>query len=270
MAKLEEGLNLWQRFATAFIGIPLLLFAVYFGEWSFLLICFLASALALYEFHGLTKGLGKDISLPLLEIGGLIAFVFTYLIGLDKLNGASLIVLIIFILILEMFRSRAALTNGALTILGIIYSGVIFAFLPLLRDIGRGPIILLFLITWGTDSFAFFVGIKFGKHKLWPEVSPKKTWEGALGGVLGGLAGGLVTSLFGLCSLPDGLLAGLLGSILAQTGDLMESVMKRESKVKDAGYILPGHGGILDRFDSLLLLAPTLYLIIQHLLPSLR
>lgn len=254
-----------QRVLTAVIGIPLLLLLVYLGSWYFFALCFLASAIALYEFHGFTKGLGADISLFLLEAGGLLAFLTAYFMGRSQLNSAYFIVLIILLLIIEMFRSRSILKNGSLLLLGTFYGGVLFAFLPLLRHLGVGYLILLLLVTWGSDSFAFFVGIKFGKHKMWPVVSPKKSWEGSIGGLLGGLAGGLVTSLLGFVLLKDGLIAGLVGSVFAQIGDFMESAMKRECQVKDSGYILPGHGGILDRVDSLIILAPVLYLTLQIL-----
>jgi len=254
-----------QRIITAVIAIPILLLLVVLGEWYFLGICLLASAIAMYEFYCFAKGLGYNLSLSLLLIGGLTAFSTMYLVGEKRLDASALIVLIILILVLEMFRSKAVLKNGSLTILGLIYGGVLFAFLPLLRNLGFVYIMLLLLVTWGTDSFAYFIGVKYGRHKLWPVVSPKKSWEGALGGLVGGILGGLVTASLGLCSPFLGLLAGFFGSITAQLGDLMESAMKRESNVKDSGYILPGHGGILDRVDSLILLAPTIYFILQFL-----
>lgn len=253
-----------QRVLTAVIGIPLLLLFVILGDWYFFGLVFIASAIALYEFHGFTKGLGANISLYVLEICGLFAFLTTYLIGIGKLSPTAFIILFTLVVIIEMFRSRAVLTNGSLTIFGVLYGGALFGFMPLLRDLGFGYIVLLLLITWGTDSLAFFIGIRYGKRKMWPAVSPKKTWEGAIGGILGGVLGGLVASLFGFITPVFAILIGMIGSVAAELGDLLESAMKRESGVKDSGYILPGHGGILDRVDSLIFLAPILFLLIQH------
>lgn len=252
-----------QRILTALVAIPLLLLLVVLGEWYFFGICLLASVIALYEFYCFSQGLGYNLSLSLLLTGGLAAFLTMYLIGENRLDFSALIVLIIFILLAEMFRSKAVLKNGSLTILGLFYAGVLFAFLPLIRNLGLGYVVLLFLVTWGTDSFAYFIGIRFGRHKLWPAISPKKSWEGALGGLLGGILGGLVTAFLGFSTPLIGLLAGFFGGITAEVGDLMESAMKRESNVKDSGYILPGHGGILDRVDSLILLAPVIYFILR-------
>lgn len=143
-----------------------------------------------------------------------------------------------------------------------------FASLVLLRDSeGVATLPLAFFLPWGCDMMAYFSGMLFGKHKLIPEVSPKKTVEGAIGGVIGAAAiaviyGWLMKVLFHLS--PDYLLlaiSGLIVSIFAQCGDLIMSLLKREHGIKDYGALFPGHGGILDRFDSVLISAPVLYYI---------
>ncbi|MDD2430293.1 MAG: phosphatidate cytidylyltransferase [Firmicutes bacterium] len=254
---------MWTRILTAIVGIPLLLVLAYLGGWWFFTLALVASIVALYEFHGFAKGLGSNLNLFNLIAGGIATFLLTYF---RPFNLPAVIVCFIVLIILELFHSRSVLKNGSLMILGSIYGGSLFAFLPLLRDLGFQYVILLLLITWGSDTLAYFWGIKYGKNKLWPAVSPKKSWEGAFGGLLGGFLGGLVSSLFGVVPLVIGGLLGLFGSVIAQTGDLLESAMKRECGVKDSGDILPGHGGILDRFDSLLILAPFLYLVINYTL----
>ncbi len=124
------------------------------------------------------------------------------------------------------------------------------------------------VITWVTDSVAYFIGIKFGKTPLAPAISPKKTREGSLGGILFAAIFAAVFALINEYSILPIVALGIFLSIIGQTGDLVESAMKRERVVKDSGKILPGHGGILDRFDSLLFVIPTLYLILK-LFPAL-
>jgi len=126
---------------------------------------------------------------------------------------------------------------------------------------GFGWVLLAFAVTWGNDTFAYFAGLAFGKHRLYERISPKKSWEGAVGGVAGALAGAFLVRAF---LLPDlgvttALAAALGGSVLGPLGDLSESMAKRAAGVKDSGKIIPGHGGVLDRIDALLFVAPWVY-----------
>lgn len=249
------------RVLTAVVGIPLLLIVASLGGWWFFTLGLLAAVIALYEFHGFAAGLGSNLSLSALILGGVASYLCVYF----KLYNL-LVVLFVALLILELFRTRSVLKNGSLFLMGSVYAGGLFAFLPLLRDLSFGYIILLLLITWGSDTIAYFWGIKYGRNKLWPAVSPKKSWEGAFGGLVGGLLGGLVAGLFGIVPTLYGALIGVGGSVVAQVGDLLESAMKRECGIKDSGFILPGHGGVLDRCDSMIVLAPFLYLAISWIL----
>ena len=119
---------------------------------------------------------------------------------------------------------------------------------------------IIVLTAFGTDIFAYFVGVMFGKHKLCPVISPKKTVEGAIGGLVGSV---ILCGLFGYFFIPEGfvncIILGVLGGVTSQLGDLSASIMKRKLEIKDWGAIIPGHGGILDRFDSVLFTAPTVY-----------
>jgi phosphatidate cytidylyltransferase len=132
-------------------------------------------------------------------------------------------------------------------------------------------LLFLFILfsVWISDSAAYFIGKSFGKHKLAPRVSPKKTWEGAVAGFVGGAGGFLLLSLFFLSSLPimDSIVIGVIIGTVGQIGDLAESQLKRDAGVKDSSALIPGHGGILDRFDSLLFIMPVvaLYLLITLL-----
>jgi phosphatidate cytidylyltransferase len=139
---------------------------------------------------------------------------------------------------------------------GVAYAGVLlFAPLILRRDpaFGLTAILFLFAIVWATDIVAYFVGRTIGGRKLWPAVSPKKTWAGALGGTLGGIAAGLLTvKLMGLSVTPMLVLVACVLSMAAQGGDLIESAIKRYFGAKDASQLIPGHGGLMDRLDGFL------------------
>ncbi|MGB8930132.1 MAG: phosphatidate cytidylyltransferase, partial [Anaeromyxobacteraceae bacterium] len=126
---------------------------------------------------------------------------------------------------------------------------------------GFGWVLMAFAVTWGNDTFAYFAGLNFGRHKLYERISPKKSWEGALGGVAGALAGAFLVRTFLLPGLgaPTVLAVALGGSILGPLGDLSESMVKRAAGVKDSGKLIPGHGGVLDRIDALLFVAPWVY-----------
>jgi phosphatidate cytidylyltransferase len=139
---------------------------------------------------------------------------------------------------------------------GVAYAGVLlFAPLILRRDpaFGLTAILFLFAIVWATDIVAYFAGRAIGGRKLWPAVSPKKTWAGALGGTLGGIAAGLLTvKLMGLSVTPMLILMACVLSMVAQGGDLIESAIKRYFGAKDASQLIPGHGGLMDRLDGFL------------------
>jgi phosphatidate cytidylyltransferase len=166
------------------------------------------------------------------------------------------------------------LLSLATTLAGALYPTGLLGALVLLRE-ARGPtvdaltafwiVLLTFFVVWATDIFAYYVGRAVGRRKLAPSISPNKTWEGALGGALGAV---LIVVAFKLTVLP--VLAwphvgavGLIGGVLGQIGDLTESQIKRSTDVKDASALLPGHGGLLDRFDSMVVAAPLIYLYLR-------
>lgn len=146
---------------------------------------------------------------------------------------------------------------------GIIYIPYLLGYLVLLRSHPHGAkwILLIMFIVMSGDSAAYFIGSRFGKRKLYPEVSPKKSIEGAVGGLAGSLLGVMLAKLlfFAEISAGDALFAALLIGSLGQIGDLFESLLKRSCGVKDSGTIFPGHGGILDRLDSIIFAAPAAY-----------
>jgi phosphatidate cytidylyltransferase len=157
---------------------------------------------------------------------------------------------------------RAA-TEWALAAAGIFYVPLLLVHILLLRTLLHGIdwVFLLLFIVMFSDTFAYYIGCRFGRRRLYPSVSPKKSVEGALGGLLGALSGTLVAhfTFFPQLTLVDCLLTALAAGIMGQLGDLFESLLKRSAGVKDSGSIIPGHGGILDRLDSILFAAPVLY-----------
>jgi phosphatidate cytidylyltransferase len=180
-------------------------------------------------------------------------------------------------------QREGSLVAWALTFTGAVYVGWTIAHFILLRhvehplltaplqilhlDAGTAWILMGLLLTFANDSLAYFVGRAWGRHRMAPYISPKKSWEGAIGGLIGSIVTAvLLVPLLGLpISLWMGALLGLAGGAAGQIGDLGESLLKRQVGVKDSGHIIPGHGGLLDRADSLLFTIPTLYYLVRWL-----
>jgi phosphatidate cytidylyltransferase len=261
-----------KRVLTA---IPLILLLVIILEWLdplfFSLVVALVATLALNEYYTITITAGFE---PYRWFGhgaswGLLAL-FHFFPSNSPLLLFSLILAGIFILLLGLKRGdrlSSTLPGSALTFFGIIYITLPLALFILirLRYSGQGEanrwIFLGLLTCWVSDTAAFCVGKLWGHHRLAPQVSPKKTWEGAVGGILGsGLAAGF-GKLVLLPSLPWETILGvsLVLGMAGQLGDLSESTLKRGAGVKDSSNLLPGHGGMLDRIDAVLFVAPVLY-----------
>jgi phosphatidate cytidylyltransferase len=177
----------------------------------------------------------------------------------------------------ELFRAREnAILNTALTAFGVLYIGLCMTPLIVLRNVGRTDlqgawgdtgaalVLTLFVSVWLADTGAYFVGLSIGKHKLFPRVSPKKSWEGAIGGLISstlafwGMSSWLLSGVSPITAIICGIAIGIVGPI----GDLAESLLKRDAVVKDSSGILPGHGGLFDRFDSMLFAAPVVFIIL--------
>ncbi len=168
-------------------------------------------------------------------------------------------------------RGKTDFTIAASAFTGVFYVTVSFTAIVLLRDAGKYFYLLVFIGPWVSDTFAYLCGRMFGKHKLIPEVSPKKTVEGSIGGIVFAAVSYvvyaiLIVNFFDTTANPNYLvmaLAGAVVSVISQIGDLSASVIKRRFGIKDYGWIFPGHGGVMDRFDSVILTAPVLYILSQ-------
>ncbi|RME70548.1 MAG: phosphatidate cytidylyltransferase, partial [Chloroflexi bacterium] len=214
-----------------------------------------------WEFGEMMKKGGYQTT-PFFTMGLIALLVFDgYRPGL-RLLSLILTAGLLFSLAWQLFRvSRTPTADWALTVAGGLYIGWGMGHLVALRGLSDGLawVWLALLATWGADTFAYFVGRAVGRHKLWPRHSPKKTWEGLAGGVVGGLLGaGLVAAVFPI-GWSSALVIGAIVPIVALFGDLSISMMKRDVGVKDSSNLLPGHGGFLDRIDSLLFVSVVVY-----------
>ncbi|MBD3220386.1 phosphatidate cytidylyltransferase [bacterium] len=251
--------------AAILVGVPCVYIITERGGVFFLLLVDLMILLGLSEFFQLMEAKGNRPSRLLGYAAALAVSLHVYLDG--PALTLVLTVILVLIMIREIFRRDAdkALANIAVTVLGVMYVGWLGSHLVMLRelDVGYGSRIVFFglLIIWACDTVAYIVGILFGRKKLVPHISPNKTWAGAVGGLAGGTLAGWVSTLTFLPVITPltGAGLGLACAVIGQLGDLVESLLKRDAGIKDSAQIIPGHGGILDRVDSLLFSMPLLF-----------
>jgi len=273
MANLKEIINsspdLPLRFFSSIFVVAIIIGGILIGGNVWNLIVFIAAIMSLWEFYRLLSS-SLDIS-PWLIMASGIFMLFATAEGVGLTSLLALLSAIVFVeLFLEVIKHQVtgeshALHNMGATIAGIAYVILPWTFMILIRkrELGSLFLITLFFCTWSCDVAAYFVGSHFGKYLLCSNVSPHKTWEGFLGGAAASfLCGGVLALLFSFPPIPL-LLMGLLCGIAGQLGDLGESVLKREAGVKDSGHIIPGHGGLLDRFDSILVNATMAFVIFE-------
>lgn len=269
--------NFWMRTITGFSMVFLIIFVMYLSQWAFSALFLIVTILGLLEFYYLTS---TETVSPLKIFGviaGIVLFisltltflepsVSNYRIQLTMFPAVFLFAAIIF----EIFRKQSnPIVNLAVTFFGITYIALPLALLTILsrnnvnHDLFGMPSVLFayFLLTWIYDTGAYLAGKNFGRHKFFERISPKKTWEGIIGGfiVASVLTAGLIF-LVPAIAWYHWIFLELIIVFFGTMGDLAESMFKRSLSVKDSGSILPGHGGILDRFDSVFLSAPFVFL----------
>lgn len=255
-----------QRILTALVILPpLVAFLILAPPPLFAGLLALVALLGLHEFYGMALPTARGPERVLAMIGGaLFAGLFYWQQPLLLQGGLTALLLGCAILFLLRYRDLSTvLQEYALTVTGLLYVPLLLGHLTLLRQLplGRQWVFLVLVIIMIGDSAAYFVGISVGKRRLYPAISPKKSVEGAIGGLAGSIAGALLCRaiFFPELTVADCLaLGGGLG-ILGQVGDLFESMLKRAFGVKDSGTLIPGHGGLLDRLDSLLFAFPPAY-----------
>lgn len=267
-----------MRFASGIIGIPLLIILVFVREGlPFILGVGLISVIGLYEFYRGVRSTGAE---PQEWVGLASAFLFLFAARHEfQAEGFSLPgVLTLFVIVtltIELLRkNRAPIKNLGTTFLGAVYVGWLFSYLVAIRSlqgdfplrgvpwpIPNGAWLVLYVVfaAWAADTGAYLVGGRWGKHRLTPVLSPGKSWEGMFAGFGSSIAMSLIMGKAMGISWAHTAALGLGIGIASLVGDLAESAMKRDIGIKDFGSILPGHGGILDRFDGLLFAAPMFY-----------
>jgi phosphatidate cytidylyltransferase len=264
--KLNSYSNLTQRIIAALIAVPLLIFGIYYSEFSFFGIFLLICILTQLEFYKLLK---LNENSPLLYYGtfcGAALFSLSFLVETHRIADVCYYIispLLTAIFFIKLYKKDdfKPFMNIAYTFLGIIYVALPFALIVVLAHFNgtySWQIILgsLFLL-WASDTGAYFAGTNFGKTKLFERVSPKKSWEGSIGGFISAMiVAFFLAKYFNDIAPWQWYIIGAIIVIAGTLGDLVESLFKRSIQIKDSGSIIPGHGGFLDRFDGLLLSVP--------------
>jgi phosphatidate cytidylyltransferase len=255
--------DLLPRVATAVVGVAILLFTAYTGQFLWALTVTIIATMCGAEFFALTREDRRHVN----ELFGLLAIAaMPMAAGLWGTSGmlAVLTVLALAALVWQtFFLKTVTIVDTALTVFGTVYCGFTLAYLVLIRALDQGAalVVVLMASVWISDTFAYFFGTAFGRHPLAPHVSPRKSWEGFVAGAAGSVL--VWTSAKFLIKTPVPLawfvLIGVAAGVASLFGDLVESLLKREAGVKDAGKWLPGHGGFLDRFDSMIAVAVVVY-----------
>lgn len=269
--------SLLFRVISSVIYVPCFIIITFKGGYHFLALIDIVVAAGTWEFYKMMEHKGIR---PYKGIGILCALVLTWYLYFQDGVYAHFFLTIMFmsLMCLELVRKegRDASFHISTTILGILYIAYLASYLVLLRELpgsvgreyelGSSFVFLAFLITWSNDTMAYTVGILVGRTPLFPRVSGKKTWEGSIGGLAGAVAAALIArSTFApFLLLWHALVLGFFGGIIGQLGDLVESMIKRDAALKDTSKTIPGHGGVLDRFDSLLFTSPFLYYFLKY------
>ncbi|MDW7730286.1 MAG: phosphatidate cytidylyltransferase [Bacillota bacterium] len=256
---------LYLRLLSALIGIPIIIGAVYLGGPWYAVLLLIVANLGMFEYSSMLRARGYRIPLT---IGFLGVSLMLTVIYIEQTNFFFPLIMLIFLILFvnALFSmNRSSIAESAVSFWGIIYLGGFCGYMLMLRMVPDGALFtyILLLGVWIHDTAAYFIGKKWGMRKFAPLISPNKSVEGSIAGILTTV----VIFFSAVILIPEvmpvnpgqSIVLGLGISVFAQVGDLLESALKRQLEVKDSGSIIPGHGGILDRFDSLLLTAPFVY-----------
>ena len=267
----EKYSTFFQRLFVVVLGIPILGYIIFWNDIPFLVTVIIFNILANIEFNQMHAKKDYQPSLIFSTIFSLY-FIFISIGQLISIRFDH--VLILTVLILLYFTSRLFIKNKniplsgiAITLFASIYIGFLSSFLIKIKLLPNGNMFLIFLllIVWMNDIAAYIIGTAVGKRKLAPKISPKKTIEGSIAGIVFSVATIILLNRWLQYDLSKLFFIGMTVSIIGQFGDLFESMLKRSANIKDSGTIIPGHGGVLDRFDSLLFAAPVFYYCIVYI-----
>lgn len=264
-----------KRVITALLGLPIIIAILIFAnKYIFSIILTMVSIITLREYFNAFKKISK----PVEWIGYLACLLITvihfipteYIIHIVALTMPTICAILFIQIVLT--NMKTTVNDAIITLFGTIYVVGFLIFLPLIFGLEKGKFLIwyIFVAAWGNDMFAYFIGVNFGKHKITP-ISPKKSLEGCIGGILGAIIlSGLFTYIFNtffsvsFSYIYVGIIITIL-TILSQIGDLAASSIKRYTNIKDSGTLFPGHGGMLDRIDSILFIAPFAYFLLMHM-----
>ncbi len=264
--------NFWSRTFSGALFVVAIIGSILINKWLFGALFLVVAFVAVKEFYSLINNV-RDLRVQI--VPGIISTIILYVsftlfanqvIGWQILMVNMLIP--VFVFINELYqKNETPILNIALTFLGIFYVGFPLALLNLYYnphlipgEYHPGLLMGFFVMLWSSDTFAYLTGKLLGKHKLFPSISPKKTWEGTIGGLFFGLAAAWILSLFyHEFDLINWLVIGGIIAVFGTFGDLSESLIKRSLNIKDSGKVLPGHGGLLDRFDAALFASPAVF-----------
>jgi phosphatidate cytidylyltransferase len=244
------------RFITGLIFIPLIVILIQLGGWPYLTALTVFTLLAMWEFVQMMTVKGHHPNM-VLSLAFVVVMILVVQLGFPDPSAVMILFAMLTLgwaLFQDQSKTDAPVIEWALTVTGAIYIGFGMSLLMVLRNLPEGYawVWLVILSTWGGDTLAYFGGRRFGRRKFWPRLSPKKTWEGIVAGFIGSLLGGSLVLLFSNIHPGHVIVVALLAATFGPLGDISVSMMKRYAGVKDSSNILPGHGGILDRVDSLL------------------
>ncbi len=266
--------GLLKRAFTAIVFAIVMLGGLFGGRYSFIGLFALITALCLWEFLGLVLNTEarKDFYRKVIGLGlGIMPFILASIVQLNLIpDRESFIVMaallfspfVFLCFVFELYtESEKPFTNIAYIVLGLFYIGIPFALLDFIAFDGEyfyaTTVFGLLLMTWTNDTMAYFIGSQFGKTPLFPRISPKKTWEGTMGGVaVTFLVAYLLSIYIPDLNLMNWMVLAIIIAIFGSLGDLVESMLKRSHQIKDSGSLLPGHGGLLDRFDGFIFMLP--------------
>ena len=260
-----------QRIISALAGVIVLVLVLLGNQYVFDVVVALISAVAIYEIIGAT-GLKEHKLMTIVAILLPAALIIASYLPGEFFGGIIFLFIAIMLIIMLFSQGKYSFSKTAMFIATSVMVALAFNYVTLVRRLGNGNLDVLVVLIgcWITDTCAYFTGMLCGKHKLAPEISPKKTIEGSIGGIVGetviltayacvaaNIMGNITVNIW------SAVIVGIVSGVISQFGDLCASIIKRENGVKDFGHIMPGHGGVMDRFDSFLFVAPVVYYILS-------
>ena len=273
----NRGGSVAKRVLASVIFLPCLFIIARRGGFYYLALIDIMILVGLWEFYKMMEAKGLK---PYKALGILSGLALSWYVFFQQGVYANFFLSVIFIgiMALELARREKGLAvyHISVTIFGVFYVAWLGSHLILLRELphlkgldyslGFSFVMVVFVLTWCYDTGAFFVGIRFGRHQIFPKISPSKTVEGVVGGILFSIVGSLVIrlTLAPYLTVIHAVGLALISSVIGQLGDLVESMIKRDVKIKDASTTIPGHGGVLDRFDSVLFTSPLIYYFFKY------